>query len=214
MRYATGVFAPRAILIGMASLMAIVELPHTFPPEIPPLPGGHLYVIGDSISRGHRVRLSPLARCLRGTARPSGDKPGRGGGDRRGRDVEDGTGEGVAAVVLVELGGNDLLSGLPTREFARDLETLLASLQQPGRTIVMLELPLFPFQSGYGRAQRALARRSMSDLITKWYLAERPGHPGPTTDGLHLSEAGTQVMADTVYSILGPALGRPTRSRR
>jgi lysophospholipase L1-like esterase len=112
------------------------------------------------------------------------------------------------AVVLVELGGNDLLSGLPTWEFARDLEALLASLRQPGRTIAMLELPLFPFQSAYGRVQRALARRFNVYLIPKRYLARVLGARGATTDGLHLSEAGAQAMADTVYSILGPALGR------
>jgi lysophospholipase L1-like esterase len=116
------------------------------------------------------------------------------------------------AVVLVELGGNDLLSGLPSRVFARDLEALLASLRQPGRTIAMMELPLFPFQSDYGRVQRTLARRFNVYLIPKRYLARVLGTQGATTDGLHLSEAGTQAMADTVYSILGSALSRPTQS--
>ena len=115
------------------------------------------------------------------------------------------------AVVLVELGGNDLLSGLPTREFARDLETLLASLRQPGRTIVMLELPLFPFQSGYGRAQRALARRFDVYLIPKRYLASVLGTRGPRRTACTCRKPA-RSMADTVYSILGPALSRPTQS--
>jgi acyl-CoA thioesterase I len=210
-RRATGVLAPRVILVGMATLMAGVEIPHTFPPQIPPLPGGCLYVIGDSISAGIGSGYPPWPDVLAAQHALSVTSLAAAGAT-----VADGISRTALvkaphAVVLVELGGNDLLSGLPTREFAHDLEVLLASLRQPGRTIAMLELPLFPFQSGYGRVQRALARRFNVYLIPKRYLARVLGARGATTDGLHLSEAGAQAMADTVYSILGPALGRSTQ---
>jgi len=211
-RRATGVLGPRVILIGMATLMAGVELPHTFPPEIPPLPGGHLYVIGDSISTGIGSGYPPWPDVF--AAQHSLPVTSLAAAGATVADAMSRTAQVKAphAVVLVELGGNDLLSGLPSRVFARDLEALLGSLRQPGRTIAMMELPLFPFQSDYGRVQRTLARRFNVYLIPKRYLARVLGTQGATTDGLHLSEAGTQAMADTVYSILGSALSRPTQS--
>ena len=47
-------------------------------------------------------------------------------------------------VVLVEIGGNDLLGGTPSPLFASDLDRLLAKVCQPGRTVLMFELPLPP----------------------------------------------------------------------
>jgi acyl-CoA thioesterase I len=210
-RRITGAVPPRAVLVGLATLMAGMELPHTLPPEIPPLPGRHLYVIGDSISAGIGAGYPPwpdlfAARHILPVTNLA--MAGATVADAMPRVAQV---KAPYATVLVELGGNDLLSGVPVGQFARDLEALLASLRQPGRTILMMELPLFPLQSGFGRAQRALARRFDVHLIPKRYLAHVLGTRGATVDGLHLSESGTRMMADTVSSILGPALGKPAR---
>ena len=189
-RRVTGAVPPRAVLIGVATLMAGMELPHTFPPENPPLPGRDMYVIGDSISAGIEAGYPPWPDLFAAQhALPVTNLAVAGAtvADAMPRTAQV---KAPQAFVLVELGGNDLLSGIPAREFARDLEALLASLRQPGRTIAMLELPLLPFQSGYGRAQRALARRFDVYLIPKRYLANMLGTRGATMDGLHLSEAG------------------------
>ncbi len=62
------------------------------------------------------------------------------------------------AVVLVEIGGNDLLGGTAVARFEQDLAALLTALTGPHRLVVMVELPLLPFSNGYGAAQRRVAR--------------------------------------------------------
>jgi lysophospholipase L1-like esterase len=116
--------------------------------------------------------------------------------------------EETDAVVLVEIGGNDLLNGTSPDEFERHLRALLAALRRPGRTVVMLELPLVTFFAGYGRAQRALAEEYGVFLVPKRIFAGVLAAPGATADGLHLSAAGTRLMAERLLPILAPALGR------
>ena len=67
--------------------------------------------------------------------------------------------------VLLEIGGNDLLTGMSSDEFARRLEELLSEVCQPERTVAMFELPLPPFCNGYGPAQRAAAHQRSVSLI-------------------------------------------------
>lgn len=106
------------------------------------------------------------------------------------------------AVVVLEIGGNDLLNGTPRRQFAEDLERLLERAGGPGRQLVMFELPLPPFRNGYGYTQRRLARRYGVRLIPKRVLSRAIGSAGGTLDGLHLSDAGHAIIADAVRAIL------------
>jgi lysophospholipase L1-like esterase len=93
-------------------------------------------------------------------------------------------------VVLVELGGNDLLGGVPSSAFARDLDAALSWVSKTGCRTAMLELPLYPFQDGYGRAQRDAAARHGVVLLPRRILATALTWPGNTSDGLHLSASG------------------------
>ncbi len=97
---------------------------------------------------------------------------------------------------------------LSEEEFAGHLAALLAAVVRPDRTVVMLELPLIPLSAGYGRAQRDLAAQHGVFLIPKRYFAAVLSAPGASLDGLHLSEAGTHLMADTLFPFLAPAFGR------
>ncbi|HEY1262913.1 MAG TPA: GDSL-type esterase/lipase family protein [Terriglobales bacterium] len=112
-------------------------------------------------------------------------------------------------VVLIELGGNDLLSGVRTSEFARNLDSLLAKIAARNRVVAMFELPLLPHVIGYGRVQRLLAEKYGVVLIPKHYFAEILGGANATTDGLHLSSAGAQQMAALVAKLLSPVIVRP-----
>lgn len=104
-------------------------------------------------------------------------------------------------VVIVELGGNDMLDGTPLREFERDLDALLARLR--GARAVMLELPILPGRWGYGAIQRRLARRHGVGLIPKRVLARALTGPGNTTDGLHLTDRGHEQLARGLARSLG-----------
>jgi lysophospholipase L1-like esterase len=199
-------FLPRFALVAVGILLVGLEYPYTLRPEIPSRTGQPLYVIGDSISAGIRGPSPPWPSILAtkyGVSVTNLSVAGATVGDASWQAAKIKEARGT---VLIEIGGNDLLAGLPAREFRRSLESLLASLQQPGRTLVMLELPLIPFFSGYGRAQRELAKQFHVYLIPKRDFTNVLGSPGATEDGLHLSKLGALRMAETIYSILGPVL--------
>ncbi len=105
-------------------------------------------------------------------------------------------------LVLLEIGGNDLLGNTTPAGFESGLENLLRVVRRPGRVVVMLELPLPPFYNEYGRAQRRVARRHDVDLVPKRVLLGVLLRGGTTLDSIHLSRAGHGQMADAVWEII------------
>lgn len=105
-------------------------------------------------------------------------------------------------VVIVEIGGNDLLGGRSASEFRADLDALLAGIQSPKRKVVMFELPLPPFFNGYGYAQRELAARYNVALIPRRLLASVLFSKGATLDTIHLSNDGHRQLAERVAHFL------------
>lgn len=105
-------------------------------------------------------------------------------------------------VVIVEIGGNDLFGGRSSAEFRKDLDLLLSEIKQPGREVVMFELPLPPFFNGYGYAQRDLAAKHDVALIPRRLLASVLFSENATLDSIHLSNAGHQQLAKRVAAIL------------
>lgn len=101
-------------------------------------------------------------------------------------------------LVLIEIGGNDLLSSRDSRQIETDLDRLLVRLSTPRRTLVMFELPVPPIPGGYefARLQRRLAHRHAVRLIPRRQFAKVLLTPGATTDGLHLSLSGHRALAD------------------
>jgi lysophospholipase L1-like esterase len=112
-------------------------------------------------------------------------------------------------IVLIEIGGNDLLAGTPSSEFRRALDALLSKVSAPGRTLLMFELPLLPNKIAYGQIQRRLATKYRVLLIPKRFLVDVIGGANATSDGLHLSEAGARRMATLMAQALLPVLKSP-----
>jgi acyl-CoA thioesterase-1 len=109
-------------------------------------------------------------------------------------------------VVLLEIGGNDLLGSTPARDFERDLNQLLAGVCRPGRTVFMFELPLPPFANEFGRIQRRLAKSYGVVLIPKRVFIGLLTTDGATVDSVHLTQKGQDLMADLVWSYFKPAI--------
>jgi len=108
-------------------------------------------------------------------------------------------------IVLVEIGGNDILGPTTTKQFARDLDALLSHLKLPGRQVAMFELPLPPFYHEFGRIQREVADRHQVLLIPKRVFLGLLAGNGATLDSIHLSQAGHQQMAQLVWEFIAPA---------
>ena len=214
----TGVRFPRARIVSLVSVLALCllgmlmewshrRLPHLKPPTVP-----CLYVLGDSLSAGmggpqatwpgmvaaeHGVNIVNLARP---------------GATAESAMLQAGGIHSGPAIILIEIGGNDFFADLPAAEFQRHLEALLQRVQTPEHRLVMFELPIPLLGHGYGYAQRRLASRYHVTLIPRQVLARTIAEPGATVDGLHFSERGHQLVADTVWSIVRDGLA-PTATK-
>ena len=187
-----------------ALLVVIFIMATAFALEQPSLPGASadrrpVFVLGDSLSAGLSSRMegtwpsllaSQIRRPVRSFARP---------GSRLG----DGIVQAEAlppgpCVVLVELGGNDILSHSSVENFADGMRRLLSTVNDPRRSVVMFELPLLPLQNRYGHVQRQVSGEFGVRLIPRRVLAGAVTVPGNTMDGLHLSPAGHRWLAGEV----------------
>jgi acyl-CoA thioesterase-1 len=120
---------------------------------------------------------------------------------------------GPNSVVLVEIGGNDVLRGYPPEVHERSLDALLARLRDGGRrTVIMLELPLPPFSNRYAAAQRRQARTHGVLLVPKRVLMGVLTAEDAALDTIHLSARGRRLMADAVWNAISAAFGQTISS--
>ncbi len=174
-----------------------------------------MYVIGDSITAGlneddilwptiltesHQVDVVNLAQP--GAMADSALKQAQ----NIPRDAE--------GIILIEIGGNDLLSGRSAETYGSDLKKLLDQISAPNRTMVLMELPLAPFKNDYGQVQRDLAAKYNAVLISKREFACVLGTADGTLDGIHLSHAGQQLMAEVVWQAVRPLYNSAAPSTR
>jgi acyl-CoA thioesterase I len=117
-------------------------------------------------------------------------------------------------IVLLEIGGNDILGSTTVAEFEQTLDELCRRVSIPDRQVAMLELPLPPLFNRYGRVQRQVADRYNIALIPKRVLLSVLLSDATTLDTIHLSQVGHQKMADRVWSLLGPSLSQTPRSAK
>jgi acyl-CoA thioesterase-1 len=110
-------------------------------------------------------------------------------------------------VVLVELGGNDILGGTSTKNFEQELDRLLRRLVQDNY-VIMFELPLPPFCQEYGRIQRQVAARHCVTLIPKRFLLSVIAEDSSTVDSLHLNQRGHAKFAAELWLIIEPLFNK------
>jgi acyl-CoA thioesterase-1 len=182
--------------------LACLELPYHFVPVLPRLQQPTVTVVGDSISAGISdegetwpsllakrsglvVHNLSVASANVTTAKKQAD-----------RVTESNT------LILVEIGGNDVLGGIAPEAFEEGLNVLLSQLRSKNQTVVLLELPLPPFHGRYGAIQRKLAKRHGVILVPKRVLLGVLTSVGATVDSLHLSKAGSEKMAEAIGTIL------------
>jgi acyl-CoA thioesterase-1 len=114
-------------------------------------------------------------------------------------------------VVVIELGANDGLRGLPLQKLRENLDTMIADAQHAHARVLLLgiELPL-----NYGPQYRDGLRAVYADLAQTRHVALVPFLlQGVATDpqkmqddGLHPTAAGEPQVLDTVWSKLEPLL--------
>lgn len=114
-------------------------------------------------------------------------------------------------LVLLEIGGNDVLGGRSLAAYAKGLRELLEHLKRPGRNLVMMELPLPPFHDRFSQVQRSLAAEFQVALIPKRQFLSVLASTGSTSDTIHLTKEGHQRMATMVWRFISKYFGDNTR---
>ncbi|MBT5018368.1 MAG: hypothetical protein HON04_06435 [Planctomicrobium sp.] len=103
-------------------------------------------------------------------------------------------------LIFIELGGNDMFGATSIKDFRSDLDQLLELLTQNSQPVVMFELPIPPTFNRFGIAQRELASKHGVQLISKRVFSQVLATEDATLDSIHLSQAGHNEMANSVWS--------------
>ncbi|BDC52344.1 arylesterase [Bryobacterales bacterium F-183] len=110
--------------------------------------------------------------------------------------------------VLLELGGNDGLRGIPVSNIRKNLDTMIRRFQEAGATVVLVGITL---PRNYGDDYIKGFEKNYTDLAKEYRLPHVPflleGIWTPTgsvpgmfqEDGIHPTAKGTPVMAATVF---------------
>jgi acyl-CoA thioesterase-1 len=204
-----GLPAARIGVLAIWMLALGMELPYHFTPALPTLGNPKLFLIGDSVSAGmadsekgtwpgllaqtQAINVCDLSKmgATVGSARKQAERIGD-----------------EAGLILLEIGGNDLLGSTTADQFDERLDLLLADVWRADRTVVMLELPLLPFANRFGQIQRRLARKYGVILIPKRVFINALTTPGATVDGIHLTREGHSLMAEVMWDVIHSAYGR------
>lgn len=178
-----------------------------------------ILVLGDSLSaaygiaqaRGWVALLSERLKRERPdyivvNASISGDTSG-GGASRIQKTLQ----QHKPAVLILELGGNDGMRGLPVAQMKQNLSRIIEQSQQAGARVVLVGMKLPPnygpdytqaFEATYGE----LAKRHKTALVPFLLedFAEKPELFQP--DRIHPSEAAQPLMMERVWKTLQPLL--------
>jgi acyl-CoA thioesterase-1 len=125
--------------------------------------------------------------------------------------------DGDVQVLILGLGANDGLRGLPVDEMRRNLSTIVERAQARHITVVLCGMEAPP---NFGASYTASFRAAFKDVAKKYDLAFVPflldGVAGLADlnqdDGIHPNGRGAQRVADTVWSTLRPLLFSKTAS--
>ena len=116
------------------------------------------------------------------------------------------------AIVILELGGNDGLRGLPLASTRANMEQMVTAFQNAGARVVLAGMTLPPnygpeYITGFQKIYTDLASEHkltlipflLADIVTKdMRYFQR--------DGIHPTAAGAQIVADTVFRTIQPLL--------
>jgi acyl-CoA thioesterase-1 len=122
------------------------------------------------------------------------------------------------AVLMIELGGNDGLRGIPVASTKANLEKMIVAARRAGAQVLLAGMTLPP---NYGQEYIRAFENAYKDLARKYKLqlipflmqeiaAQIESRPGlMQADGIHPTAEGHALIADTVFRYLQPMLATP-----
>jgi acyl-CoA thioesterase I len=115
------------------------------------------------------------------------------------------------AIVVVELGGNDGLRGLPLAALEQNLRAIVATLQRSGTKVLLLGMRMPPSSgAAYVREFEALYPRVAAELgvpVVPFFMEGVAGVSALNqSDGLHPTAEGHERLADNIAGPLAELL--------
>lgn len=178
-----------------------------------------ILVVGDSLSAGYGVRVDAtwvalLQKRLAGqgygyrvvNASVSGETTG-GARSRLSRALE----LHDPAIVLLELGGNDALRGLPLKQVRTNFESMLGSIQAAGARAILVSMRI---PGNYGPAYANQFHALYADLAQKFAVPTIDGFIESVAldekmmqaDGIHPNAQAQPILLDAVWPTLAKLL--------
>jgi acyl-CoA thioesterase I len=119
--------------------------------------------------------------------------------------------EGMVAVLVVELGGNDGLRGLPVSQMKQNLTEIITRARQRDITVVLTGMEAPPnygplYTSEFRQVFRDLAKEH-GVIFVPFYLEGVAGDPSLNlSDGIHPNAAGSRIIEERLWRTLEPLL--------
>ena len=169
-----------------------------------PTAGDRIIAFGDSLVQG--IGASPgrdLVSVLERRLNISIENAGRSGDTTRGAlaRLDRAVLSRRPRVVLVLLGGNDLLRRLPRAEMFDNLETIVTRIRARGAAVILASVEVGFVTSADSGTYEALAARTSAALVPD-ILGGIWGRQNLMSDGIHPNDRGYEVMADRIAPVL------------
>jgi acyl-CoA thioesterase I len=124
--------------------------------------------------------------------------------------------DGDVKILVVELGANDGLRGLPVAEMKRNLKTIVLTAKKRGIDVLLTGMEAPP---NYGAAYTSEFRRAFRDLAAEERVAFMPFYlyqvAGVSSlniaDGIHPNPAGARIVEVNLWRLLKPLLDKQAR---
>jgi acyl-CoA thioesterase I len=122
--------------------------------------------------------------------------------------------EGDVQILVIELGANDGLRGLPVANMKRNIAEIITRAKQRGIRVVLTGMEAPP---NYGEAYTSEFRQAFHDLAREhgvvfvpFFLEGVAGHPRlNNADGIHPNPEGARIIAHALWRTLEPLLEDP-----
>ena len=127
--------------------------------------------------------------------------------------------QGDVRILVVALGGNDALRGLPTEELQQNLARIIERAQSRHIAVILAGMEAPP---NWGRDYIVAFHKVYPALAERYHVAFVPfllqGVAGSDTlnqnDGIHPTAAGARIVADNVWTVLKPLAEQVQRDGR
>jgi len=178
-----------------------------------------ILIVGDSLSAGYgidvdqswatllQLRLEEQGYEHRVVNASIGGETTEGGASRIGQALESFN----PALVILELGGNDGLRGIPADRMQNNLEDIILKSEASGAAIVMLGIQI---PTNYGRRYRTAFEKVFSDLAARydipWIEFFMEGialnEDLMQSDGIHPNASAQPMLLDNAWPVIMTAL--------